>query len=165
MANFSPKATLWALGLLPTLVFLAYGSWWALRAALYVPQTVTISKIETLCSIRWRHTVFTRADHTPWTTDCNGQKQLERTRFFGRNQRLQSDLFLSFSYISPANGQKHTGTLRRRHNDQNRQAKPGDRIIIEASRLMPLVITDWSNGSIAEDDRVLTPAKNNPLQR
>ncbi len=160
MANFSPKATLWALGLLPVLAGLTYGSWWGLRAALYVPRTVTVSKIETLCSIRWRHSILRRTDHTPWTADCNGQKQLERTRFFGRNQRLQSDLFLSFAYVSPADGLTHTGTLRRRHNDQNRPAKPGDRIAIEASWLMPLVITDWSTGSIAEDDRVLSSVTN-----
>lgn len=160
MKQISPKATLWALGLLPVLAVLAYGSWWVLRAALYVPQTVTVSKIEVLCSIRSRHHVFLFNEETPWTEDCAGQKQLFKTKFGGRRDSFRSGVFLSFSYVSPADGHTHTGTLRRRHNDQNSQARPGDRIVIEASRLMPLVITDWSTGSIAEDDRVLSPVTN-----
>ncbi|MGE7369152.1 hypothetical protein ACQKKX_08780 [Neorhizobium sp. NPDC001467] len=157
MKQISPKATLWALGLLPVLAVLAYGSWWGLRAALYVPQTVTVSKVETLCSIRSRHRLFIFNEQTAWTSDCEGQKRLFKTKFTGRRHSFKSGLFLSFSYISPADGQRHTGTLRRGHNDQGLEAKPGDRIVIEASRLRPLAITDWSTGSIAEDDRVFSP--------
>lgn len=165
MPQFSPKATLWALGLLPVLAILAYGSWSAIRAALYVPQTVTISKVEILCSIRSRHHVFLFNEETPWTEDCAGQKQLFETRFGGRRDTFRSGVFLSFSYVSPADGRPHIGTLRRRHNDQNFEARPGDRIAIEASRLRPLVITDWSSGSIAEDDRVLSSIVNGSSQR
>lgn len=160
-----PKAILWALGLLPVIVALTYGSWWAMRAALYVPQTVTISKIEILCSIRSRHHVFLFNEETPWTEDCAGQKQLFNTKFGGRRDRFRSGVFLSFSYVSPADGRPHIGTLHRRHNDQNFEAKPGDKIVIEASRLMQLVITDWSSGSIAEDDRVLDAATNGSSRR
>lgn len=153
-----PKATLWALGLLPVLTGLAFASWWAIRLTLYVPQTVTISKIEVLCSIRSRHRIFVFNEQTAWTSDCEGQKRLFRAKFTGRRDSFESGLFLSFSYISPADGQPHTGTLRRGHNDQGLEAKPGDRIEIEASRVMPLAITDWSSGSISEDKRVLSPA-------
>jgi hypothetical protein len=153
MLRFFGKANLVALAALPLVVSLVYGCWQLARLGLYRPQKVNLVRVETLCSIQWRRSsLFRSMTATPWTTDCRGEEtRLSREYPTGRAD-LQRGTFISFTYISPADGSSRPGTLRRAHNDQGIPARPGDRITIEASLLLAGVFTDWSNGSIDAAD-------------
>lgn len=153
MKGFFGKANLIALAALPLVVALVYGCWQVARLDLYRPQTVTLSRVEILCSIQWRRSsLFRSMTATPWTTDCRGEeRRLSRGYPTGRAD-LGRGTFLSFTYISPADGSLRPGTLRRSHNDQGMPARSGDRITIEASLLLAGVFTDWSSGSIDAAD-------------
>jgi hypothetical protein len=164
MLRFVGKANLVGIAALPFVVALAYGCWQAARLGLYRPQIVTISRVETLCSIQWRHSsLFRSKTATPWTTDCRGEeRRLPREYPTGRAD-LERGTFVSFTYISPADGSSRPGTLRRAHNDQGMPARSGDRIAIEASLLLAGVFTDWFSGSIDASDVAynLAPAGKN----
>jgi hypothetical protein len=152
MSKFSPKAILIALVVMMLVVVLLFVSWWVVRIALYTPQTVTVDRVEVLCSKqppRRQRPFF----ETPrqWSPDCRALR-----RQFGSH--VSEDTFVSFTYTSPADNRSYRGTLQRSRNDQNQPARTGDRIEIEASRLMPETFTDWSSPSIAAENIIRTPA-------
>ena len=80
-------------------------------------------------------------------------------RQFGSH--VSEDTFISFTYISPFDNRSYRGTLQRNWNDQNQPTRTGDRIEIEASRLMAETFTDWSSPSIAAENIIRSPPKGN----
>ena len=117
------------------------------RIALYAPQTVSIDRVEVLCSKRPpRRQIPFITPPRQWSPDCG-----ELRRRFSRSD-VSEDTFISFTYTSPTDSRSYRGIPQRSLNDRNQPARTGDRIEIEASRLMPETFTDWSNPSIAPEN-------------
>lgn len=153
MSRFSPKAVLIALVVMTLVVVLLFVSWWLIRIALYSPQTVGIDRVEVLCSKRPpRRQIPFIAPERQWSPDCVGLR-----RQFGRSD-VSEHTFIFFAYISPADNRSYRGVLQRSLNDRNQPARTGDRIEIEASRLMPETFTDWSSPSVAPENIIRPPA-------
>ncbi len=150
MSKFSPKAMLIALVVMMLVVVLLFVSWWVIRIALYVPQTVSIDRIDVLCSKRPSRRGHAFQPTRKWSSDCGALR-----RQFGSH--VSEDTFVSFTYTSPADNRSYRGTLQRSRNDQNQPARTGDRIEIEVSRVMAETVTDWSNPSIAAENVIRTP--------
>ncbi|CDZ28105.1 hypothetical protein F4V89_01510 [Neorhizobium galegae] len=152
MSRFSPKAMLIALVVMMLVVVLLFVSWWIIRIALYAPQTVSIDRVDVLCSKRPpRRQIPFVTPARRWSWDCGALR-----RQFGSH--VSEDTFISFTYTSPADNRSYRGTLQRSLNDRKLSARTGDRIEIEASRLMPETFTDWSSPSIAAENIIRTPA-------
>nr|WP_250808703.1 hypothetical protein [Neorhizobium tomejilense] len=155
MSRFSPKAMLIALVVMMLVVLLLFISWWVVRITLYIPQTVGIDRVEVLCS-KWpprRQMPFFEPPRK-WSSDCGAVR-----RQFGSH--VSEETFISFTYISPFDSRSYRGTLQRSWNDQNQPTRTGDRIEIEASRLMAETFTDWSSSSIAAENIIRSPPKGN----
>jgi hypothetical protein len=153
MSKFSPKAMLIALVVMVLVVVLLFVSWWVIRIALYAPQTVSVDRVEVLCSKRPpRRQIPFITPARQWSSDCGAL-----WRQFGRSH-VSEHTFISFIYTSPADNKSYRGTLQRSWNDQNQPVRTGDRIEIEASRLMAETVTDWSSPSIAAENVIRTPA-------
>ncbi|CAN7279097.1 hypothetical protein [Neorhizobium sp. LjRoot104] len=154
MSQLSPKALLVALVLMVLIVVMLFLSLLAVRIALYVPQTVSIDRIDVLCSKRPpRRQIPWVTPPRRWSSDCAGLR-----RQFGRSD-VSEDTFISFAYASPADRRNYRGVLQRSLNDLSQPARTGDRIEIEASRLMPETFTDWSSPSI-DPENVIRPTPN-----
>lgn len=151
MSKFSPKAILIALVVMMLVVVLLFVSWWVIRIALYTPQTVTVDRVEVLCSKQPpRRQILFVTPARRWSSDCRALR-----RQFGSH--VSEHTFISFTYTSPAADKSYRGTLQRSQNDRNQSAGTGDRIEIEASRLMPETFTDWSSPSIAPENVIRPP--------
>ncbi|EUB96025.1 hypothetical protein PMI07_002513 [Rhizobium sp. CF080] len=150
MSKFSPKAILIALVVMMLVVVLLFVSWWVIRIALYTPQTVSIDRIDVLCSKRPPRRGHAFQPTRKWSSDCGALR-----RQFGSH--VSEHTFISFTYVSPADNKSYRGTLQRSRNDRNQSAGTGDRIEIEASRLMPETFTDWSSPSIAPENVIRPP--------
>ncbi|MCQ1833319.1 hypothetical protein [Neorhizobium galegae] len=140
-----------ALVVMMLVVVTLFLSWGVIRIALYVPQTVGIDRVDVLCSKRppRRQMPFFETPRR-WSSDCDALR-----RQFGSH--VSEDAFISFAYTSPADNKSYRGTLQRSWNDQNQPARTGDRIEIEASRLMAETVTDWSSPSIAVENVIRAP--------
>jgi len=147
MAGLSLKPVLVSLVFLALVAVLVFLSWAVVKTLLYEQQTVRIERIEVLCSRyptrgqrRWW------SEERQWTTNC---RQLIDQ--FG-NGKIEKQISLSFTYISPADGESYEGILQRDWNDREQKASVGDLITIEASSLRPRVFTDWSSPSVASEN-------------
>jgi len=148
MTGFSPKATLIALGVLLLIVILVFLSWQLIRAVVYTPQTVSIERIEILCAKSPSRRLSWLDGPQQWHPDCQRLQQE-----FG-SSKVSRDVFISFTYTSPADDRAYQGFLQRSRNDRNEPAKVGDLISIEASRLRPQTFTDWSSASVFPENVV-----------
>ncbi|CDZ60580.1 Hypothetical protein NGAL_HAMBI2605_10970 [Neorhizobium galegae bv. orientalis] len=152
MTRSSPKAIVVALVVMVLVVVVLFVSWWVVRIALYSPQTVSIDRVDVLCSKRPLRRELPFRPPRQWSSDCDALR-----RQFGRSD-VSEDRFISFAYTSPADGKNYRGILQRSLNDRSQAARIGDRIEIEASRLMPETFTDWSSPSIAPENVIRPPA-------
>ncbi len=146
MAGFSPKAALIALGVLLLIVILVLVSWQTIRTLIYTSQTVSIDRVEVLCSKRPPRRLSWLHEPRQWHSDCPRLK-----KELG-SSRMSQETFLSFAYMSPADDKTYSGFLQRSRNDRNEPAKAGDLIVIEASRLRPGTFTDWASPSISPEN-------------
>jgi len=106
----------------------------------YQPAEVQVERVEHLCKVT--ETITKDAREETVTHDCPDVMGPGDPNERNPRIRISAGAFVTFHYLSPADGKMHLALLKRKLNDINRPVLVGDKIWVRLSRHNPLQIID-----------------------